>query len=226
MRREHLFHFYKMLLELKSQKGAYDLLDRSDGSMSFPEQGVYFFFELDEYIEDSNQLRVVRVGTHAVSLASKTTLWNRLAKHKGHTDKRGGNHRESVFRMLVGDALLRFNNYPEAISKTWGTKLDNEHVRMLEKNIEDDVSYYIGKMPFLCLNVPDKKNGRAARHFIEKNAIALLSNFKKERIHHHSNNWLGMRSSRPQVRESGLWNVRNVGLNYDPHFLHLMKKYL
>lgn len=224
-RRRHLDIFYSILSQMKDSNGGFNLLYTAKPS-DFPKQGVYFFFEVDERIESSGMLKVVRVGTHAVSPVSKTTLWNRLAKHKGHADKRGGNHRESIFRNLVGDAMLQFGAYSDNISKSWNKKINNDFVRVMEKPLEDDVSYYISKMPFLYLNVPDSRNGRSSRAFIEKNAIALLSNRNKHVIYGASDDWLGMHSTRPQVRESGLWNIRNVDIDYDSNFLTVMRRYL
>ena len=74
-----------------------------------PRRGVYFFFEPGELREDGRTPRVVRVGTHAVSAGSRTTLWTRLRDHRGHVIGRhvgGGNHRASIFRRHVGSALL------------------------------------------------------------------------------------------------------------------------
>ena len=47
----------------------------------------------------------------------RTTLWNRLAQHRGTTSL-GGNHRGSVFRKLVGQALAA--RKPSLEVATWG----------------------------------------------------------------------------------------------------------
>jgi hypothetical protein len=49
--------------------------------------------------------RIVRVGTHALKGGSSTTLWKRLSQHKGQERSRRGNHRGSIFRLIVGTAL-------------------------------------------------------------------------------------------------------------------------
>ena len=76
--------------------------------MEWPARGVYFFFEDGEARSTSGTgPRVVRIGTHALTAKSSTTLWNRLAQHRGVVGTGGGNHRGSIFRLLVGEALLR-----------------------------------------------------------------------------------------------------------------------
>ncbi len=59
----------------------------------------------EERRESGEGLRVVRVGTHLIKNGgSNTKLWERLKAHKG-TKSGSGNHRGSVFRLLVGQAL-------------------------------------------------------------------------------------------------------------------------
>jgi len=48
--------------------------------------------------------RVVRVGTHGLKTGSTSTLWGRVHQHRD-TREGGGNHRGSVFRLHVGQAL-------------------------------------------------------------------------------------------------------------------------
>ena len=105
-----LDEFYSLIECLKTQHGGYKYLSNCSGGMDWPEKGVYFFFEPDEMRNGSTTLRVVRVGTHAVSRGSKSTLWGRLRTHKGRVAG-GGNHRGSVFRKLVGYALIKRENY-------------------------------------------------------------------------------------------------------------------
>ena len=76
--------------------------------MNFPDRGVYFFFEEGEHLKDQKGIsRVVRVGTHAITIGAQATLWQRLRQHKGNENgnfgENGGNHRGSIFRKLLGD---------------------------------------------------------------------------------------------------------------------------
>src|SRR3954447_21389328 len=102
---ESLDQFYLLLRELADRYGGYRTLASCNGRMRWPERGVYFFFEPEEKRDDGD-LRVVRVGTHALTSSSSTTLWNRLSQHRGHVGGSrpgGGNHRGSVFRLHVGE---------------------------------------------------------------------------------------------------------------------------
>jgi hypothetical protein len=81
---------------------------------------VYFFFEPGEVRRDSGEdLRLVRVGTHGLAVGSKSTFRQRLGQHRGHGSG-GGNHRGSIFRLLVGQALTARGDIPGAAS--WGVK--------------------------------------------------------------------------------------------------------
>jgi hypothetical protein len=162
------------------------------------------------------------VGTHALTQTSTTTLWNRLSAHRGATSELGwaGNHRGSVFRLHVGSALLRRNDYPPEIAETWGrNRSADRKVREGEHPLEVEVSHYIGAMPFLWLEVPGEGGEGNLRAFVEAHAIALLSNFDRPPIDPPSSEWLGHFAAHPAVRGSGLWNVRHVHETHDPRFL-------
>jgi hypothetical protein len=74
-------------------------------------------------------------------------------------------------------------------------------------------------MPFLWLAIGDEAGPDSVRGHIERNAIALLSNYKKHPLDPASEAWLGHRSDRERVRSSGLWNSNHVDESYDPAFL-------
>jgi hypothetical protein len=80
----------------------------------------------------------------------------------------------------------------------------------------------IGEMPFLWLAVDDEPGPDSQRGHIERNAIALLSNYGKLLLDPPSKNWLGNWCNRKRVRESGLWNSNHVDEIYDPAFLHIL----
>ncbi|MFW9887742.1 MAG: hypothetical protein ACFFER_06135 [Candidatus Thorarchaeota archaeon] len=174
--------FYSSLSELENWLGEKRLLSQCDGRMKWPRRGVYFFFEKGETRENSNNERVVRVGTHAVSKGSGTTLWNRLRTHRGTISgphKDGGNHRGSIFRLHVGTAILNRkrlrDDYP-----TWGRGSSaSRKIRNKEYPIEKRVSHHIRSMPFLWLEVDDEPSKHSMRAYLERNAIALLSNYQK-----------------------------------------------
>jgi hypothetical protein len=152
---------------------------------------------------------VVRIGTHAVSRGSRTTLWNRLKAHKG-TNNLTGNHRGSVFRKLVGSAFI--NKYDLKVKfPEWGIGSSaKREIRNHEKEMEIEVSNIIGNMSFLVLNVPGESSAYNDRAYIESNAIALLSNHGKDSLDPPSDEWLGYYSSHPDIISSGLWNSRDT----------------
>jgi hypothetical protein len=98
--------------------------------------------------------RVVRVGTHAVSAGSKTTLWQRLKQHQGYGGDGSvavGNHRGSVFRHHVGLALIRSGRGPD-VAEAWMTTSPTPEMRASELPLEQLVSEYLASMRVLCVN--------------------------------------------------------------------------
>ncbi len=187
--------------------------------MSWPKRGVYFFMEPGETRSHSGRgSRIVRVGTHALKAGSGTTLWRRLYQHKGVARSGGGNHRGSIFRLIVGTALIE----RDAIDcDSWDDRHSSapREVRERELPLERAVSQVIGDMSFLWLSVDDEPGPQSLRGFIERNAIALLSNYGKSPIDPPSDSWLGSHCTREKVRTSGLWNSNHVDESYDPAFL-------
>lgn len=160
-RKADLDRLYHGLSEVKEKFGGFRYLRDCTGKSGWPKRGIYFFFEDGEWREHRSQLRVVRVGTHALTDTSRTTLWNRLRTHRGSADGRG-NHRGSVFRDEVGRAILKFwssqltSDHYGRIRETWGHGRSAEKsVCLAEVPLERDVSARIGCMPFLWLEVDD-----------------------------------------------------------------------
>lgn len=79
--------------------------------------------------------------------------------------------------------------------------------------------HVICAMPFLWLSIDDDPGPTSLRGYVERNAIALLSNYNKVPLDPPSNGWLGLRCNRERVRASGLWNSNHVEEEYDPGFL-------
>ena len=207
-RAEHLDRFYDLLDTLEGKLGGARTLEHSDGQMTWPQRGVYFFMEDGEDRSNQKRKRIVRVGINAVSATSRTTLWTRLRQHRGNKNT-GGNHGASIFRLLVGTALIARDslNCP-----SWGEK--DQPCKPLF--VEQQVSVTIGEMPFLWLEVDD---GHEERLYIESNTIALLSDLGKPAIDPPSADWLGHHCQRPKVQKSGLWNQEETDKPYNPSFL-------
>jgi hypothetical protein len=192
------------------------------GGGDFPRHGVYFFYEPGEVRADGSD-RIVRVGTHALTATSQATLWGRLRQHRGHlggSHPGGGNHRASVFRRHVGAAQIRRQNLSGELLGSW---LDRHGPRpgweTQETQVELEVSDHIRAMPFLWLSVPDA----ADRSYVEANCIALASRLA-EGQDSPSPAWLGRHADRPEIRESGLWNIDHVRRHCDPAFPDLFEQ--
>ena len=92
--------------------------------------------------------RIVRVGTHALKAGSGTKLWTRLSQHKGQPSTGGGNHRGSIFRLIVGAALAKKHRYD---FPTWGRgNTAKGDIRKNELALEKEVSAFIGKIITFC----------------------------------------------------------------------------
>lgn len=217
-----LRRFYALMDELARRTDGPRLLAECSGRMEWPPRGVYFFMEPGEVRQGSNKgLRIVRVGTHALKDQSRTTLWKRLSQHKGQARSGGGNHRGSIFRLLVGAALLADD---PALCATWGQGNNAARtIREAERELESRVSAVIGHMPFLYLHIDDDPGPQSVRGVIERNAIALLSNSGKTPLDAASKDWLGYRCPRERVQASHLWNQNHVDEAYDPAFLDTLE---
>jgi len=222
MRAEDSRRFYAALSTLQQKSGGPRTLESCSGRMKWPRRGVYFFCEPGEERSDSgNGLRVVRIGTHALKDRSKTILWSRLSQHRGQSGSRSGNHRGSIFRLIVGQSLIARHGYEYPL---WGVGSNApKDIRVNEVPLEREVSRVIGLMPFLWLGIDDEAGPASLRGVIERNSIALLSNLGKEPLDAPSSNWLGHHCNRPRVRGSGLWNNNHVEDTYDPSFLDVLE---
>jgi len=214
----HLQRFYELVEECTSRLGGPRRLSECTGRLEWPRRGVYFFFEPGEARgETGTGSRIVRVGTHALKAGSKTALWNRLSQHRGSKSSGGGNHRGSIFRLLVGAAWLQKHSVDCA---TWGVGSSAPpDLREKERSLEQRVSELIGRMEIAWLAIDDEPGPNSLRGFIERNSIALLSNLEGTSLDPPSSQWLGHSCPRPLVARSGLWNQNHVNENYNPAFL-------
>jgi hypothetical protein len=215
---QHLIRFYSILDAIEKNVGGARRLAECSGRITWPRRGVYFFRELGEQRSDSGEgPRIVRVGTHALREGGGTRLWTRLSQHRGQKSTGGGNHRGSIFRLLVGSSLIRQKGYG---CPTWGDKnTAAKDVRASEHPLELEVSSVIGNMAFIWLAIDDEAGPASLRGYIEKNTIALLSNYKKHPLDPPSQAWLGHRCDRERVKGAGLWNSDYIDKPYDPAFL-------
>ncbi|MFO7961542.1 MAG: hypothetical protein R6U94_11405 [Nitriliruptoraceae bacterium] len=207
-RRARLEEFYGAVDRLRGRLGGARTLASASGRDGWPTHGIYLFFEPGELREDDRTPRVTRVGTHALTATSSTTLWTRLAQHRGTlagANPGGGNHRGSIFRLHVGTALIARDQHADAPDWGRGSSAPRE-VRDAEVELERTVSDHIRAMPMLWLAVEDRQD----RATIERDLIALLSNANRPAIDPPSAGWLGHHADRPAIRTSGLWNVHHI----------------
>lgn len=231
-RLQELNRFYELIYQLHDQLGGWPYLKDCHGRQNWPRRGVYFFLDDHETRETNpQQLRVVRVGTHAVSTGSKSTLWNRLRSHRG-TNKGTGNHRGSIFRLHTGMAMQNSPNSNWNVP-TWG-KGNNapREVKDTEQELEKAVSTYLGDLPFVWVDIDDEPSALSHRSLVEKNSIILLAGEDgTSPLDKPSSNWLGNYSVRPKIRNSGLWNLDYVGTDdktytYNPEFMNIFAEYV
>lgn len=223
-------HFYELLEQIENKIGRRRILADCHGRMSWPERGVYFFFEPgEERTTSGTGLRVVRVGTHALRENSDRTLWDRLINHRGTvggSNPGSGNHRGSVFREHVGTALIKRDSWPEDIADNWGGSNAPRHIKDAEVPLEQAISKHMGSMPFIWLEIDDEPGPASLRSYIERNSIALLSNYHRENnpIDPPSESWLGQWAKSSKVKQSGLWNSNHVDEDFDDQFFDALKK--
>jgi hypothetical protein len=231
-RQADIDRFYDLLATLERRVDGPRKLKNCTGYMDWPARGVYFFLEPGETHGSTGQWRVSRVGTHAVSQGSGTTLWDRLKQHYGTGDgssahPHGGNHRGSVYRKRVGEALIEkhglHDDYPDWNERWTGIDRERSAVRDEEYVLERRVSAYIREQPFLWVALDDEPSADSDRAVLERNVIALLSNCGNETIDPRRDAWLGRFSRSAEIRESGLWNVNHVEEAYDPEVLDLLE---
>lgn len=228
---DHLDHFYDLMDELRHKCGGLRYLGSCNGRMDWPQRGVYFFFEPGEQ-RSSAGLRVVRVGTHGLKPSASSTLWKRLSQHRGTARSGAGNHRGSIFRLLVGTSYLRRESLdvpswgvpPDAGTAARKLQISREALKEMERPIEIEVSKHICALPFLWLEVNDQRGPDSLRGVVERNSIALLSNFIEKTPDIPSLGWLGNHCDREKVRSSGLWNNDFVECKCEPGFLDTLER--
>jgi len=170
----------------------------------------------------ATELKIMRIGTHAVSKGSSSSLWQRLKNHKGKEDL-GGNHRGSIFRLHVGAALIKREglNCP-----SWGIgQHATDEIKALETDVEKRVSEYIRSLMILYLRVEDPPSKTSDRAYIEQNIIALLSG-PIGPVDIAQESWLGYYCPNPAVGRSSLWNVEYTDMDYDPSFFEVLQTYI
>ena len=217
---------YSCLTKLEQSFGGARRLSDTTGRMLLPERGVYFLFEPGEHRSGSGAGgRVVHIGTHGLRTGTGATLRSCLRRHIGTRNPAGGNHRASILRKLVGEALMTRN--PALEVRTWGQgcKLP-PHLRCAELDLERLVSRRILQMRIVCLLIDDAPGPDSMRAYVQRNAVALLNAREGGGQDSPSVHWLGGHSPRETVRRSGLWTNRLPDQQVDPRLLDVLRELL
>jgi hypothetical protein len=189
-RQRHLDEFYRLLDQLAAGEDGPRRLKDCTGRDGWTRRGVYFFLEGGETRVDGTS-RVVRVGTHALSTTSKTTMWGRLRQYRGRVGGRnpgGGNHRSSIFRRHVGTALIRRDGRPDGLLDSWASNQRHPQWAAFEDQLERAVSLHIGAMPFPMARGPQpaRRQQRPGPHRTQQHRAAVVRNWKAG----HAERWL------------------------------------
>jgi hypothetical protein len=207
-----LKRFYELISIARDRGKTFLLGDLK--KQALPKRGVYVFLDTNEPNFNGASGRIVRIGTHAVSNGSKSTLRSRLRNHFGLGDG-SGNHRGSIFRLHVGRALLEREGGFDRL-RSWGSGQDAPtDIRATERDHEMRVSNYLRTLEVFILDIDDVPSKHSLRAAVERQLIALCSEAQQP-IDRASENWLGRHSPMTGITQSGLWNLRDVGREYEP----------
>lgn len=160
-------------------------------NFELPTNGIYFFYEDGEFCTHGieKQKRIVRIGTHRVD----GNFRSRINSHYR------GNKNSSVFRKLLGRALMRTKDPTNGRLKQWLTQ-DASSFQEIEMGVTKELKEHFS---FRCIPVEDKEE----RACLEEQLIATMAKCEKCRP---SKNWLGNFAADELVRKSGLWNHQHV----------------
>ena len=214
-----LKRFYRLMDRLEKNVNGRRRLGDCDPATDPAVGGVYFFFEEGEKRSGSGKgERVIRVG--------KCKRYRRRIsrQHKGPREEM---ERGSVFRRWVHNALFRRDrkrdsaDFPDITKKNLAGMLEALN-RGQQRRLAKATSKHMWPMNLLFVPIGEEE----CRRYIEKNAIALLSEYNKKPIDPPSERWLGRYSTNERIRRSGLWNHNHVANRHDPEFLDQLKEYV
>lgn len=165
-----------------------------------PNNGVYIIFEKGETAHSVD--RIVRIGINV----GQGNLHQRLSEHYEIMNKD-----RSIFRKNIGLAIL--NDREDQFIDKWKIDLTTHASRQENKElvnseeileVEKEVSQIIqGNFSFTVIKVDD----RAKRIKLES---ALISTVAQCKECGPSKEWLGLKSPKKKIRESGLWQEQHM----------------
>lgn len=182
-----------------------------------PENGIYFFYENGELWGHGGTVdRIVRIGTH-----KDGNFRNRICEHYLLDDRKmrfdatvPAPKDRSIFRKHIGRAILNNRGDPYLdvweIDFTYRDKRDQfGHLRNIEKEMETEsaVTELLRKKFFFRFVLLEGQAERIGKSGLESRLIATAAQCPECRA---SKNWLGLCSSKPQIRSGKLWQVQHL----------------
>jgi hypothetical protein len=182
---------------------------------SLPDNGIYFFYEEGEFWgHGGKRARIVRIGTHRKDGNFKHRIGEHFAldeRRMGFDATRAAPRERSIFRKHIGRALLKQRGDPyltiweldftsRAKRETYGHRRDIAKEKLLESEI---TALLRGSFSFRFI-VAD---GKGTRESLERQFIGTVAQCLQCC---QSQNWLGNDSPKPEIRESGLWQIQHL----------------
>lgn len=167
--------------------------------ISIPQNGIFLMFENGETAHGKD--RIVMVGTHS----SENGLMSRI--RQDYTNDKDG----SIFRKNIGRSILNVRKDPYAFAwdVDFSQKSNREKYKPLlneeyQKSIEREVSWYIKESFSFCAIGVDNKDYRL------KLKAKLVATIAQCRDCRPTNNWFGLNSPVQRIKESGVWQEKEV----------------
>jgi hypothetical protein len=191
---------------------------------TFPERGIYFFYEEEENSDHGKGLkpRIVRIGTH-----KKDNFRSRISEHfLVNESKMNFNQYQpkpsdrSIFRKNLGRAILNrdksnYLNIWETDFTTRANRIERGRQRIieLERNVETQITKLLReKFSFRFISLEDEAK-RIGSEGMESRLIGTVARCK---ICNPSPNWLGKYSPKTEICNGKLWlsqGLKSSGLN-------------
>jgi len=172
-----------------------------------PKNGIYFFYENTELWghNESNNSRIVRVGTHRANDNFRSRIRNHYGKNLrvNHENISANMHNSSIFRKNIGMAILNQekNNYLEIWNKC--EPKSNRSITF-EKKIEARVTELLRmNFSFRFIIFKDK----SMRMYFESKLIGILAQCS---LCNPSSTWFGRHSPKKEIQSSGLWQTQHL----------------
>ena len=208
-------HLSELCRSLHQQLEALPIIRFPFDLTSLPNNGIYFFYEDGEYWGHGGERpRVVRIGTHR----KDGNFRHRIGEHFALDERRmnfdatrAAPRERSIFRKHIGRALLKQRGDPYLavweIDFTSREKREKYgHLRDIakEKVVESEITARLRESFSFRFIIVD---GKGTRRGLEQQIIGTVAQCSQCC---ESKNWLGTDSPKPEIRESGLWQIQHL----------------